>query len=410
MEPWYLHRATGDNRRRRRDVVAEVERQADIAARQAAVEQLSKDGDLQPVTDHPMLRLLNDGNGWLTGHDSRRLTSLYLDLTGEVPWLLDRHARFDTPSQAFPVPPSWCRHRPTPSEPYYLFGHGAWQVKLAPRDVVWFCMPDPSQPYGRSSGIAQALADELEADELAAQFIARHFYNSGRPDVVVTGDFQGDGGARGGRAAVRPKDAGGGSSMPADLQRLERKWLQKARRKLPFFARGEIKLHQLGHNFEQVQMSTLRKYLRDMVVNTAGVPPELIGILSNANRSTIDLANYIHARHNALPRLVRMRETLRAHVLPQYPGADGTAVLTFSNPVREDLEFKLKAMRAQPSAPTQAEWRSVQGLPFRPGTEVHMVKGRAWKSLDDVELQGLPPASDKAPRQDLPLRDLPQAA
>ncbi len=384
---WSLHRpARNLKAHRRRGLVAEVRAIEEPEHRFSALDDLTHTGELVEITEHPLLTLINKGNSYLTGFWVRWCISTYLDLTGEVPVLLDirRVHGHDIPVQAFPVPPSWCAEKPTPQRPFYVFYFNGYRMELPPDHVMWMRIPSPANPYGRSRGLAMTLADEIDADESAAKFIASHFYQRGRPDVLIVGP---------GLTKTGPDGRAG------NTDELERKWARQGRKGpgTPLFLNvgGEIKpsVHNLGHNMEQMQMPSLRRMGRDQVRQTFGMPPELMGVLDNgSNRSTVDAAGAIFDEWAILPRLVQLQEEFDARLLPRYPGGAALGILTFGNPVSADKEFQLKAMRAQPTAPTQAEWRNLQRLPKRRGTDVHMVKGVPAPRLD----QHQPPSQGQA--------------
>lgn len=379
LPEWRLWRAVG-SRDRRRGIVHEyrglgVEEQAKAAAEGA------KRGDVVEVLRHPLLDLIRGGNSALTGFDQRRVQSILVDLVGEAPLVLDRNAA-GVPCRGWVVPSSWCRSRPTPAQPFYRFAYRGWLRDIPEADVLWFHNPDPAQPYGRGAGVAGALADELTADEFAARYIAKWFVSGGRPELLVTA-----------------KD------VPSDKDKVaefEDKWRAKARGLLPMLLKSEqATVTQLGHTFDQQQVVDLRRFGRDLQVQVFGVPPELLGILGNSNRSTIQLAEENHAKGNLVPRLRRKRETYQ-RLLPEYRGAEANGILTVDSPVAQDREFELKVLRAQPHVATANEWRRMGGLPDAEGGDVHLVANRfvAWPRLEDVELRAAATADESEEAQE----------
>jgi len=382
LQRWHLDRAVGE-KARRREIVRSIQREELGTKRLEAIEVLRRDGDLEPVSRHPLLELLHDGNPALTGFDQRRLTAIYGDLVGECYWVLDRRPS-GIPWRAWVVPSSWSKEFPTASRPTWIFRYRSWSAEISAEDVLRHVNPDPANPYGRGTGIAQSLADELGADENAAKHIARWFFRNARPDLIVSGE---------GMLGKKKDDP--------NVKRLEVSWLQKARAFKPIFFPGKIDVQAVGHTFDQQQLVPLRASLRDIVVQTHGYPPELLGILGDSNRSTIGLAQELHAKHNTLPRLIRMQETVE-RLLPEYRGVAENAVLSFSNPVERDQEFALKAARAQPHALTMKEWRDLSGHAPRDGDDVHLVANRftAYTRLEDVELlTAKPPDGEEAEEQ-----------
>ena len=99
---------------------------------------------------------------------------------------MERNA-LGTPIALWPVPPSWVRRTPNAKHPFYTI-HGMYGAGLASSDidipaseVLYFKDPDPANPYGRGSGIAKSLNDEIEIDDYASKHLKAFFYNRAKP-------------------------------------------------------------------------------------------------------------------------------------------------------------------------------------------------------------------------------------
>ena len=89
-----------------------------------------------------------------------------------------------------------------------------------------------------------------------------------------------------------------------------------------------------------------------------GIPPELLGILNNSNRATIESADYLFSRWVVAPRMEFLRSQLQERLIPEY---DDRLVLDFVSPVAEDREHMLEASKAAPWSLKVDEWRVLQG-------------------------------------------------
>lgn len=125
-------------------------------------------GALKPVEDHPLLDAIEDANPFLVGDGLLRVTQVHLDLVGEAFWIKDRNG-VGAPAGFWPLPPNWVLSTPTPSNRFYRVGFTGWQGDIPDTEIIWFADPDPANPYGRGSGLARTLSDELETDEYAAR-------------------------------------------------------------------------------------------------------------------------------------------------------------------------------------------------------------------------------------------------
>ena len=157
---------------------------APAARRRVALARLKQAGELDELEESPFLDLMAAGNVMMTGLDVRRITFLHRYVEGEAFWVKERDA-LGTFFRAWPVPPPWVRAMPTPSRPTFLVGFRGWQGQIPDTEMVWFSKQAPENPYGRGTGLARALADELETDQYAASLQRMVFLNGARPDFVV---------------------------------------------------------------------------------------------------------------------------------------------------------------------------------------------------------------------------------
>lgn len=347
---WRLYGRRGRSGRAIRD----TEWQTAAAPDRANIrKRLKAAGELIEIEDHPFLTFLRRGNGVLTGRQCRALNTVYVDLLGESYTIKGRNTA-GVPDAAWPVPPHWVLETPTPQHRYYRFGYGGWQVEVPNADVLWMMNPNPANPYSRGSGLAQAIADELNTDEYAAKYASSFFYNRARPDLIITGE-----------------------GMTKEVAKeLESKWTAKLRGVTnafrPFFLNKPLDVKEVGQNLEQMKLVELRQSERDTIMQVFGIPPEIMGVLESSNRATIESAEFLMGKFVITPRLEFQREIYQERMLPEY---DDRLVLEYDSPIAADRATQLQAMTAAPWAPKVDEWRDFQGLdPLEDGSgQVHMV-------------------------------------
>lgn len=308
--------------------------------------ELDAQEDLVEITEHPILTLLDDANEFMTGQDCLKVTQCHLDLVGESFWLKER-GPLTTVIGIWPIPPHWVMATPTPSNPFYRISYRGWQQEIPDTEILWMRDLDPWNPYGRGIGTTMSLADELDTDEYASKFTKSFFFNDAKPPFVVF-----------------PKGQPTAQIGPAEIARLENDWTNKNqgfwRKFKPYFLNAEVGIHEFSSNLRDFQLTELRQFERDTVVNVFGIPPELLGILTNSNRSTIDQADYIFSRWVLTPRLEFMRAQWQERLIPEF---DDRLILDYTSPIAADKESQLEAMKAAPWALTIDEWRAEQGLP-----------------------------------------------
>lgn len=301
------------------------------------------DGRQERVSGHIMANVLNRGVPGLDGLQCRLAMELHLLLVGETFAVLDRNA-LGAPVRRWPVPPHWVRETPLPGRPWFVVQpEGAGSIRYPADDVLWLKEVDPMRPYERGSGIGMSLDDELSADEQAAKHVASSLANRARPDIIVSGT----------------QDAPFSGEA---VDRLTEVWPQKfggaGRAGLPLFSRGPVEVQTLTPTFAELQLTNLRAYERDIIVSVFGVPPELVGILANSNRATIESAEFLFTKHVLRPRLESQRAAYDDQLAPQY--GDGLAT-DFDDPVDEDAEARRAYMTANRWAFSVDEHRDAAG-------------------------------------------------
>jgi Phage portal protein len=332
-----------------------LQRCRDPRLRRRLLKGLADTGDLEAVDDHPMIDLLTDANSFLTGWSTRKVTQLHLDLVGEAFWLKERGPQ-NVIVGLWPIPPHWIASTPTPSNRTFGVNFKAWRGVIPETEFIWFADVDPTNPYGRGLGAAMALGDELEADEYAAKHVKTFFYNRARPDFFVY-----------------PK---AGSMREPEVQRLEDDWLNKHqgfwRAFKPYFLSREVGVHEFEQNFRAQQFVQLREFERNVVMQTYGVPPEILGVISDSNRSTITMADIIFGRYVLEPRLEFQRTIMQERLVPEF---DDRLILEYTSPVQEDKDFHLDVTKAHPEAFSVDELRAMANKPAleKDAGKVHFV-------------------------------------
>lgn len=307
------------------------------------------DERLVEIEQDPFLDLLEQPNPVMDGVFFFWLTQLYLDLTGNCFWVIERDEKRGI-KELYPIPPHWILKVPTPKEPTYEVRFRLWQGKIPESEIIWMKNPNPVQPFEFGTGTVSALAQEVDTDEGAATFMAQRFENSAMPELLI--------GVEGAREE--------------QLKAAKRNWIREhmgARKAfMTHWHSGRLQVERLTPNFQELQLVELRKFERNTIIQVFGVPPEILGILENSNRSTIDAADFLFTKRVIRPRLDRIWATLQKEVLPQFVGGHRRLVL-YDSPVPEDKEHIVKVMSTAPKAFKVNEWRAAANLPPLPGSE-----------------------------------------
>lgn len=336
--------------------------------------------NLEEITEHPILDLLEHGNEWMTGRDVFKVTQLHYDLAGEAFWLIERNG-LGLPVAIWPLPPHWISEFPRPDSPYYKVQFEYNYAEIPVTEIIRICDPDPMNPYGRGTGLARALGDELETDEYAAKHVKTFFYNRARPDLIISAD----------------------DLTKEDTRRLEEGWLAKMRgfwnAYKPYFINKKIDVKEIGQTFENMQLTQLRKHERDTIIQVFGAPPEKLGVLSQSNRSTIAAADLFWTKDLIMPRVENLRTVIQSRLVPLF---DERLILDYDSPVVEDSEHELRVMSAMPGAFTKNEWRAMANKDSlgEIGDVFLLQPGQVQLPMDQAGFAGQLQSVDQAPSPD----------
>ncbi len=326
----------------------------DVSARKSrALTQLVAAGAVEIVLDHPLLSLLE--RPWPSaGSDVAlwELASKHQDLTGETLFALERDKK-RRPSELLPVVPTWVTNIPAPGAPFFQVRvPRGGEIKLDVRDAVWVRQHDPADPFmGRGIGTALSLADELETDEYMAATAKARFFNRAIPEGIL------------GLLGSPPTFPPPAPAQIADIARsIEEKHRGSERAGQLHLVSGDFKTATFGSTMVESQYIQGREFLRNTCMQIFGTPPEVLGVLDNANRSTIDAAAVHFATYSTVPMVERFRAGFQVQLVPEF-GTD--LVLDYVSPIPADKEFERSMMVALPAAFTLNEIRALGGRPAR---------------------------------------------
>ena len=347
---WTTYTVKG-NRAQRQHVDAMMKR-AKCADRVHLKRTLLGAGVLEENPTHPAVLFLEAGNPWHSGVGARRLLSTYLRLLGNAYAVIER-GNSGLPMSYLPIPSTWIEEMPTEKSPFFKVSHGSWRQKIPPADMLWVRDSNPADPYGSGVGVVSVLGDEIETDEYAARTAKAKFENFGTPSSIV--------GVEG-----ASKESG---------ERLQQKWDEDHRgiRKIgrPYFTGAKITVAKLDDDLNQSQFIPLREFERDTILQTIGVPPEVIGIMDSANKASAQVARQTYTENTLVPDLELFRSMMQVQLMTQY--RDGS-ILDYDSPIEEDEERRIDLLKVAPEwALTRNQWLDAVGLDPVDGGNVYFV-------------------------------------
>lgn len=298
----------------------------------------------QEITEHPMATLLKNPNPKMTGYALMYLAEVYILMCGECGWLIERNG-LRTPGELWPIPPHWVTDTPSAAKPYFTVqpqNSVGISLHIDPKDMVWFKEHNPVDPYGRGLGSASGIMDEVETDEYMAKWAKKFFFNDAKPPIVFT--------------------APGADKQTSD--RLKEEWMEKYagynNAHKPAILPWDAKIQELGKAQKEMDFVESRRFLRDTANQHNFVPPELMGIIENSNRATIDAADYLYTKNVLKPNLDLVQDQIQLQLCPEF---DEKLLFEFANPVPDDKEFNLKVANEGLSRGAMEidEWRQANG-------------------------------------------------
>lgn len=293
--------------------------------------------DLEPLESHPILDLLADPCPLLTRWSLLYMTVANLELTGRAHWWLTQEKG---KAELWPLPSSWCE----PKDPF----RGSWIVKpknssgegfeVPGDDMVYFALPDPSDPFGCLSPLqSQSTAVATDEEIQVAQF--RAFKNGIFPGVMI-------------RAGKLPNMLGTGEGVRPVLTEDQRRELVEGIKKFyrggvnynePFIVDGLIEsIERFSLTPAELDVLNSGEVTKSRIFQALGVSPFSLGQIQDGNRAQALVAEVTFAQNVLNPLATLLSESMTAWVAPRF-AANGERLVIWIDPiVPRDIEVELK--------------------------------------------------------------------
>lgn len=287
---------------------------------------IDSNGNEREVTRHSFLEFWENPNPLheFTRASLWQLEETYILLKGEGYFVIERDAA-GRPAELWPVPTHWVLMTPYLGHPYYSVKTTSGTIlEVSVDDMFVMKELNPLDPFLRGLGQAEAIADEVEIDEYAAQFQKRFFYNDATPNLIV--------------------------SMPGSSdeqrKRFRAEWLERFKGVFKSHGiattDGEITIQKVAESMKDMDMVNGRTFIRDACLEHFGVPREIMGITESSNRATSEAAQYIYAQNVLMPRLRRREDAINQQLLPLF---GDRLIWRYDDIVPRNQEFdKMKAI------------------------------------------------------------------
>jgi HK97 family phage portal protein len=312
-----------------------------------------RNGELTEVENSPIMALLDFVNPFQTFQEFIELHEIYMGLTGECFWVINRN-KGGLPGEMWIVPPD--KMSVVPSKKDFIAGYvyqiGGEKIPLDKELVIHHKLPNPSNPY-RGLGPVQALAYDLDSELYAGKWNRNFFYNSARPDGILSFD----------------------TLSEEQYTRLKLQWNERykgtANAHKMALVEGAAKYQQVSVSAKDMDFKELRLLNRDNILGIFGMPLSVMGITENVNRANAEAGDYTFARWIVTPRLKRLQGKLNEQFIPMWPHSENL-YLDFDDVVPESVEEKraLAESGIKSGYMTINEARELQGLDPLPEGDV----------------------------------------
>lgn len=268
----------------------------------------------EPLEDHRLRRLLAQPNPVTNEFEFGELSVTYLDIAGNLPWLIQR-GRDGLPAELWPLRPDLIRVFPTGDPRVWNYGYVLDPsasvrnqlteiIPIARRDLIHIKYPNPLDAYFGQAPLRPA-SRAVSLDNAATDFVDTLLRNYAVPGVVI-------------------KTATEVTQTVAD--RLKRRWkasFSGARRGEPAVLQTGMDVQPLGLSLRDLEFPDLRAYSESRICATFQVPPILVGAKVGLDRSTF--TNYAEARKQLWEEAIfslqrRFRDPVAARLLPEFSG------------------------------------------------------------------------------------------
>lgn len=343
-------------------------------------------GDVEEVTDHPVLDAIAHPNAWQFGHDLWRLFFMFGELCGnryihlvDAPDGLQLYAM-----QSQHVRPVIDRNAFVAG---YVYGRDSDIEAAFERDEVYHSkfLPSPLSPY-RGIGPLHAVFAEADIDAAATENELAMWRNGARPDYVLQ---------------IPPEYAGNETYINQLQARINREH-KGVRNRGKFLIAGVGEVKPLQFTPKEMEYILGKENVEQRIWAAFDVPESEVK-LNDANLASSRTGNVQRMRNAIKPRINSVAEELTQTLLPLYGIEPGEMWFAHDNcvPADVELENRVSEIKARNGAMTINEWRQEDGrepvdggdVPRFNGVPLDMVGAQADPAMGEAD--GERPDTDK---------------
>lgn len=351
------------NRRKSADL-----KNAAIVGRKAAM-YASRADDVEEITNHPVLDLLDNPNPHWSGTEMILLDQRFLELTGNA----FNHVVTSggEPSELWPMFAQYVQV--VVDDRNFVVGwfYGRESSIVEPFDadeVIQHRFPSIHNPYYGQSWVSSILANAVHYNQ-TMQAQTTLMENDARPDY-----------------AILAKSPLSKEQTEALELKIDEKHRGPDKKRRPLFLSGsDYSIIPLSFSPEDLAIIEQLKWDRDTIAAASGVPVSMLTV-EDVNRSNAAEGNIQYLRSTIMPRLALRADVLTTKLLPMYGYEPGEAWFAYDNPVPEDEEREARIVASLVSGGiiTPNEARAEQGLEPIVGGETLVGSVGSFGGVGDV--------------------------
>lgn len=334
------------------------------------VKAIADTSDMEVLTEHPLLTLLNRPNPLQRKWDFLYLSAVNVMLTGECYWIASIGK--DGVTEVWCVPTHWMapKHEGGMFTSYTLSLDSVNKIELPAEAVARTYTPSPSDLRQAMSPL-QAVISSVQIDDAIIDSQQQMFQRGIFPNLIVTvGRVPG--------ADGKLTDRRWGLTMAQRSQvirAIRQIWSQSVNAGDPAILDGMIEsVHKLNSTSQEMDWLTSGEMVRKRVMIAFGVNAIALGDVQNANRAAAVVAEQSVCATSVNPLVSAFSETASVFFAPKYDKAGKLVVwLEPSEPIDPDLEL--------------SRWTAARGV------------GDVTRTEFRAEVLGLPPLEDEAEQQ-----------
>ena len=273
--------------------------------------------EVEEITDHTFLRLMDSPNDIMDGTFGWMLTSIFMDLTGNAYWHVERDG-LGVPVGIYPLLSQFVQVVPDEKSfiKGYLYGVDPTnRVAFSREEIVHFKFPNPNDLFV-GAGRLQAFVRSHDLADSIADYEKSITDNRARPDAMV--------------------QYKAGSLSKEKRRELEREWNQKfkgaSKAGRILISDYEYELKEIGFTPAMVAALETRKWTRNELCAAFGVPIPMVDT-EKVPRANYDTALYDYMRGTIAPVFRLLEHRLNKDLVYKY---DERLFACFDNPIPED--------------------------------------------------------------------------